>query len=286
MPLEIVIWDVQHGSASYIKTPNNRHIVQDLGTGSYGENNKDFSPLLHIKNKWKVDRLDYVIISHPHKDHINDILNFEELSPRVFCRPKHLTEDEIMEYVRSEDKYLFDKYFEINQRYSGGVSSENDPDLPDNYGGVNIQTFHPRSCSTSNINDHSIVTVLSFARSKIILSGDNETCSWDELLKKNEFRKAIQDADLFLASHHGRESGYHSDIFEYFKPKLTIISDGRFCDTSATDRYSEISDGWEVHHRNGETEKRYCITTRNDGVIVVKLGYTPKNNPFIKVTID
>ncbi|ODS37411.1 MAG: hypothetical protein A7316_09440 [Candidatus Altiarchaeales archaeon WOR_SM1_86-2] len=34
MTLEIVFWDVQHGSATYIKTPNGKHIVQDLGTGS------------------------------------------------------------------------------------------------------------------------------------------------------------------------------------------------------------------------------------------------------------
>ena len=30
MTLELVFWDVQHGSATYIKTPNEKHIVQDL----------------------------------------------------------------------------------------------------------------------------------------------------------------------------------------------------------------------------------------------------------------
>jgi hypothetical protein len=36
---------------------------------------------------------------------------------------------------------------------------------------------------------------------------------------------------------------------------LTIISDGRFVDTSATDRYSKISNGWTVHKRSGGDEK-------------------------------
>lgn len=33
--LEIIIWDVQHGSAAYVHTPGNKHIVIDLGTGSH-----------------------------------------------------------------------------------------------------------------------------------------------------------------------------------------------------------------------------------------------------------
>jgi competence protein ComEC len=286
MTLEIVFWDVQHGCATYIKTPNGTHIVQDLGTGSYGTSNKEFSPLLHLKNKWKVNQLDYVIITHPHKDHIDDIMNFDEFSPRVLSRPKHLPKDEIMKNVREEDKRLFEKYFEINERYSSPVPTEENPRLSDNNGGVKIEIFTPRSCSPANINDHSIVTVLSYANSKVILAGDNEPPSWKELLEKEDFKNAIKNADILLAPHHGRDSGFYSELFEHFKPKLTIISDGRFCDTSATDRYSKISNGWTVHHRSGGKEKRYCVTTRNDGVILVKLGYTSDKKPFIEVTID
>ena len=193
---------------------------------------------------------------------------------------------EIMENVREEDKFLFVKYFEINERYSSPVSTERDPQVPDNNGGVKIDTFTPKSCSTSNINNHSIVTVLSYANSKVIIAGDNEPPSWKELLKKEDFKDAIKNADILLAPHHGRDSGFYSELFEHFKPRLTIISDGRFCDTSATDRYNKISTGWTVHHRNGEKEERHCVTTRNDGVILVKLGYTSDKKPFIEVTID
>lgn len=89
MTVEIVFWDVQHGHGTYIKTPNNRHIVIDLGTGSYGSN-QEFSPLRHIKYVWGIDRLDYVVVTHPHKDHIDDIMNFELLNPRVFSRPQQM----------------------------------------------------------------------------------------------------------------------------------------------------------------------------------------------------
>ena len=29
--LEIIIWDVQHGNAILIKTPNGKNIIQDIG---------------------------------------------------------------------------------------------------------------------------------------------------------------------------------------------------------------------------------------------------------------
>ena len=52
--LKIIVWDVQHGSAVYIKTPTAKHIVQDLGTGSYKGGTREFSPLLHLRDRWGV----------------------------------------------------------------------------------------------------------------------------------------------------------------------------------------------------------------------------------------
>ena len=56
----ILFWDVQHGSATYIRTPNNKHLVIDLGTGSYGNNDQEFSPLKYLKNTYNISQLDYV----------------------------------------------------------------------------------------------------------------------------------------------------------------------------------------------------------------------------------
>ena len=284
MTLEIVFWDVQHGNASYIKTPNGKHIVCDLGTGSYESDKEEFSPLLHLKNKYGVQQLDYVIITHPHKDHIDDILNFDKLSPRVLRRPRNLPKKEIMKNVREQDKPLFEKYFEIDERYNQDVLPDKGPEYPANNGGVKIECFHPPSCTASNINDCSIVTVLSYAESKVILTGDNEPPSWKGLLGKTSFVNAIKGADILLAPHHGRDSGFHKELFDHFSPYLTIISDGRFCDTSATDRYDDVTKGWTVYYRSGENEKRLCLTTRNDGYVVVKLGYDSNKKPFINVT--
>ena len=93
--LYLRLWGVQHGSAAYIKTPNGKSVVQDLGIGSIKSGSATFSPLLFIKDRMKVDQLDEVIITHPHADHIKDIWNFDTLDPKVLYRSKHLTEAEI-----------------------------------------------------------------------------------------------------------------------------------------------------------------------------------------------
>lgn len=268
--LIIVIWDVQHGSAAYIRTPNGKHIVIDLGVGSYNDNNEAFSPLLHLKNNWNVHQLDEVIITHPHADHIDDIFNFDELSPRVLLRPKHLSEEDIRKANRAEDSDKVEKYLEINARYTYPVSDSENPILPENNGGAKFYTFIPTNCGTSNINNHSVVTIIEYLGVKVVIPGDNGPPSWKELLEKSDFITALKNADIFVASHHGRESGYCSKLFKHFKPDLVIVSDGRFCDTSAVDRYSKLAKGWKVHKRSGGSEKRYCLTTRADGEILIR----------------
>ena len=129
------------------------------------------------------------------------------------------------------------------------------------------------------------MTVIEYLGVKLIIPGDNEPPSWKELLNQTDFCSAISSANLLLAPHHGRDSGFCADIFDYFKPRLTIISDGRFCDTSATERYYRVTQGWKVHRRSGGTVERKCVTTRNDGVIVIKIGSNFEGKPFIEVTI-
>jgi competence protein ComEC len=281
---KVTFWDVQHGNAVYINTPNNRHIVIDLGIGSYG-NRKEFSPLRYLKSNI-TDQLDYVIITHPHLDHIDDILNFDLLSPKVLHRPRHLSKENILQSIRDSDREKFNKYFEINDRYDGAISNTlNDPSISANWGGLSILTFSPKNCSQSNINNHSIITVIEYENVKVVFVGDNESCSYKELLETEPFRLAVKDADVLLASHHGRESGYHNDFVSLVNPRITIVSDGRFGDSSATTRYSNKSRGWTIYKSDGSSSKRYCLTTRQDGTIVATFG-SNSGKPFLNIKID
>lgn len=279
-----IFWDVQHGHAAYIATPGGQHIAIDLGVGSYKGSDATFSPLLHLKNNG-VQSLDAVVVTHPHRDHIDDIFNFYALSPRVFYRPRHLSEDDIRKGNQASAKPVIDKYLEIDRDYNRALTPGEIPFDFNNNGGMQFEYFVPKACGTSNLNNHSVVTVAAYAGSKMLIPGDNEPASWDELLAQPSFLQAIRGTDILLAPHHGRDSGFSAALFKHIQPRLTIISDGPFCDTSATARYGQQTRGWTVHKRSGGSEERSCVTTRNDGVIVVKFGIT-QSQPFIEVTID
>jgi beta-lactamase superfamily II metal-dependent hydrolase len=281
---EIIFWDVQHGHATYIKSPNDRHIAIDLGIGSY-KTKKEFSPLKYLKEHYSVKRLDYLIITHPHLDHIDDVLNFDELNPKVFLRPRHITEKEILEGVREEDLAKFKKYCEIDKRYNASVSSENEIRNSENYGGLKVTTFSPKKCPHENINNHSIVTVFEYESTKIVIPGDNELLSFEELMKQESFNNTVKNADILLAPHHGRKSGFCADFINIVNPRLTIISDGRFCDTSANDRYSQKSRGWTVYD-NGKAIKRNCLTTNTDGCVYISCGRNSNGKAFLNVKIN
>ena len=283
MTLRFITWNVQHGSAALVQTPNGRQIAIDLGAG------EGFSPLRYIKYQMGVNQLDKVIVTHPHMDHIEDISNFDLLFPRVFMRPRHLTADDIIgghSTVGPEAVKIYQKYVEIDGRYTETVQVMDDPSKATNNGGASIVGFSPSQSPKTNLNNHSIVTVIEYQGVKILSPGDNEPPSWEELLADGAFRESIRGTHVLVAPHHGRESGFHADLFEHISPLITVISDGRTVDTSATSRYSAETSGLRVLRRNGTYETRKCVTTRNDGNIEVVIAPSQSGIGSLQVTID
>jgi len=283
--VRFVFWDVQHGHATYLST-DKQHFVFDLGTGSHGSSDREFSPLLHLKQKYNISQIDAVTITHPHGDHLYDIVNFDSLCPRVLTRPKHLTEQEIRDGNSSDDTRHVDKYIEIDKRYNQPVPDSENPFLPANNGDVVFERYFPSHCSKSNLNNHSVVTIITHATCKTIIPGDNESSSWKELLEDARFLESIKNTYVLLAPHHGRDAGFSEELFEHISPYLTVISDGAEGETSATDRYSSKSKGWQVNKRSSGKEQRKCLTTRKDGVIVIEFGLNADQSSYMSATID
>ena len=289
MVLKFITWDVEHGSAAYIKTPNGKHIAIDLGARRATDSG--FSPLVHLRKNWGVQELDLVVITHPHLDHIEDISNLRAFKPKVLVRPNHLTDNDIWGNNRKaspETRWLIQEYININRDYNQPTSPLTRPSSPANFGGVSLNFLVPKQAPRANINNHSVVTVMSYAGVKFLMPGDNEPPSWCELLKDGKFVEAIRGTHVLVAPHHGRESGFHGPLFKVIRPLVTIISDGRFVDTSATSLYSERTEGWQVNRRNGRSDFRKCVTTRKDGPIDITV--TPPGfaggKPTLNVTID
>ena len=286
MSLKFCIWNVQHGSAAYIQSPNGKHIAIDLGAGLDG--GVLFSPLQALQNMG-ITKLDHVTITHPHLDHIDDILNFDAMSPTTVLLPKHLTEYDIRggnpPPIGDADAKIR-KYLDIAGRYIGDAYSWDNLCIPANWGGVSIQSFASSQSPVSNLNNQSIVTVLDYAGIKILVPGDNEAGSWAELLERTDFVNAISGAQIFVASHHGRESGFYRPLFNHIAPWVTVISDGPVVNTSVTDKYTDLTVGHCVRRRHGDPVYRKCVTTRNDGLIFIEITPTFSGVTTVDVTVD
>ena len=214
MPLRFIMWNVQHGSAALIQTPNGKNIAIDLGASD------DFSPLQALVTAG-ITELDHATITHPHMDHIDDILNLGKLSLGVLCTPRHLTEDDIKgnnPYPNEEAEAKIQKYLEIRQCYSNPLGPGKDIGLPQNVGDASIKTFAPCQSSKGNLNNHSIVTAIEYAGVKILVPGDNEAPSWVELLGQQDFVNTIKGTHVLVAAHHARESGFPRTPVRLFQP--------------------------------------------------------------------
>jgi hypothetical protein len=243
-------------------------------------------PALPHDHSHGIRQLDEVIVTHPHRDHLDDIFNFDLLEPRVLRRPRHLSELEIRAGNLPGDSRVLDKYFEIDRRYSGPVPASNDPEAPLNNGGARITSFLSITPARSNLNNHSFVTFITYAGSTICLPGDNESPSWRELLENPHFCHHLTLTNVLVAAHHGREAGYCEDIFEFCSPKLVVVSDGPLADTSAISKYYEKAIGWPVASRSdGSVSQRYVLTTRKDGVIVAECGIE-SGRSYLDVSVE
>ena len=276
--LKFTIWDVQHGNAIFIQTPTGKNFVIDLGKGSYGPHHQ-FSPLRHLHFKARIETIDGLIITHPHLDHIADIQNLGLMHVNYLHRPKWIDHNVILKGVREQDLDVFNSYLELDNQYSSAISLPNNPFLAKNNGGLEFEIFCP-DVESENINNHSLVTIIKYGGTKILIPGDNESQSWENLLDNEDFKNAVRNTDVLIAPHHGRESGYSSELFQYFRPTLTIISDGKYSETSATANYSQHSQGAKVQSHNSGLVRRNCLTTRKDGCIQLSI----RNNGYVVKT--
>lgn len=282
--LEIRIWDVNHGCSTWIKLPNNENALLDCG------NNSNFSPFKHLKFVWGIQDLKYLIISHPHLDHISDLINVDIMPPKILIRNPSIPMTFLEENLNNEMySGIFDKYLQIHKRYSGEVPDSQNPKYPFNNGGVEIHNYYLTDQS-DDLNDYSLVTFIKYGDFCFASGGDLTTNGWLRLINKYEndsvFSSLLKSITIFQASHHGRQEGFSSDLFKYCKPKLVLISDKEVQNTSVTPLFCEVTEGWLVTDEVTQLQAtRHVLTTRKDGRIKLAVGIDKSNNnTYCKVT--
>ena len=265
MSLTVKFYDVEHGSCTHIITPNGKHFLFDIGT----KGNRSICAFLKANYFAFGGSLDYLVITHPHIDHIADLSNLYTygIAPRVLSRS---TEAFPLNQVPGDGQSqiaLKNKANEINNRYNSPISWEEDPSNPAYNGGLVMTRFSPtvRDNEKDDVNNYSIVEVLEYGGFKVVITGDNPSAKLIEMLKQRDFVIAITNADVLLAPHHGRDSDFCKEFVEIVNPRLTGFSDKPIVhDTQAhsAQKYYNVTRGttWSGNPRR-------VFTTRSDGTI-------------------
>jgi beta-lactamase superfamily II metal-dependent hydrolase len=281
--LEIVTWDVEHGVSLFVSTPNNRTIMLDAGASDA------FSPVNWLKDRYQLERLDGLIVSHAHADHVREVGRIHsELRPRVLLRNKAVPAavlypngPPLSDPLRSYDA--------LDRAYSSTADPTDRFDDPANWGGVQIRTFHNSAPqhAFANLNDYSLVTILDLGALKLLFPGDLEAPGWGALMARDDFRAACISSTpqvrVLIAPHHGHTAGVYKPFLDLYQPAVTIISAVHGDQHTDVEPYRAVSTGWTAYDSDAR-EWRQCkvLTTKMNDYVLVRLD-VESNNVFLGV---
>ena len=242
------LWDVEHGLSIWIQTPSGQNHCIDAGKN----NDTAFSPYAHMRIRHNVQMLDYLIISHPDKDHIEGLPDLvKNLGyPRVLCRNRTLPDQD--KYGDCQSAYL-ETFKYLDTTYTAPVDESHSPLNPFINGNVLIHSFHNVYRNGMSKNNTSMVVFYKFNNHLFIMPGDIEPDGWS-ILRQN-YIGAIQaikkdtKSITLVAPHHGRPSAYSQEMIEDLSPDLILISD-KFAKHETDRRYYSAGAGFFIYSQD------------------------------------
>ncbi len=218
--LEVVFLDVGQGDGAFLRFPSGKTMVVDAGARSarfdYGAR-----VLLPFLRYYGVDRIDVVVASHPHNDHIGGLVAL-------------LEEVEVGHYLDSGQTYdswtarrlrqlIREKGICYHQVAAG--------DTLVGLGGVGGMVLHPtgafvdpQGASPHNLNNGSVVLRLSYGATSLLFTGDIEEETDGAMLGWGEHLRA----GILKVAHHGSGTSSRPWFVEAVQPRIAVVSVGAF----------------------------------------------------------
>jgi len=224
--LKLFFFKVGDGHCSYIEFPNSENGLIDVKV-SYEENDDNIVDILKTA---KISHLDYLFITHPHRDHIGGLKEtVDNFSIGQFiCSPVNFVPDPIYDdweiYEEMRKGNYCEKVFEVEE----GLHSD--------IGDTRIDYIAPRKKLLEeypdDINNNGLILRIKCRGHRIIIPGDTETKCWEQIPDSD-----IKDTTLLLASHHGNDSGYCLEKIKAMNLAFVVISAGPKTENDADEKY-------------------------------------------------
>lgn len=205
------------GDSTLVVFPDGKLMLVDTGPSAYGP------VLLRNLQQMGVERLDYMLISHPHSDHQNGA--FDEFNrdggildligvDQVYWRGAGVGSSDKDMMV---GKVCFEKGIPCEDLEQGDVLT---------FGQVTMQVLWPSVNSnkylipSADINDKSMVFRLDFQEHSSLFPADLYVAGEQQLLAATD--PALLDTDLLKVPHHGHATSSSMDFLKAVSPEMSV----------------------------------------------------------------
>lgn len=220
--LKITFLDVGQGDAIFLQTPGGQNILLDGGgQPAYFQKKREVGEqiLLPFFRKQGIRKLDLLLVSHFHEDHIGGLKTVLEQVPvkKLFLGQKAIEDNP---GAQAFWQLVEEKQLPWAQLRAGQTI------LLDS--GIVLQVLHPGGQllegTHSDLNNNSLVLKLVYQNFSLLLPGDLEAEGEVDLLARERENLA---SDVLKVGHHGSAFSSQEEFLQAVAPKIAVISVGR-----------------------------------------------------------
>ena len=200
--------DVQQGDCTFIAA-NGATMLVDCGEDALSDE------VVTYLRRLGVGRLDYIIATHPHSDHMGGMYNIIDTFDVGEVLIPHIPDEQI------PDTLYYERFLDSCSKAHVKLS-ETDAGRTLTLGEAEVKFIAPDGGLHEDLNNYSLGFILTYGKKSFLLTGDAEAESEAAML----YSGLLGKVSLYKAGHHGSAYSSTDALLEVIRPDAAVISCG------------------------------------------------------------